>query len=167
MQFTIWTKNKGDADAEAWPEEYSKPVDDPEEWAKDTIKYFNNTLHPGEPERVLVKVVVESNAKPLRIEHSWRKTNLVTLMDMTDRYLCSVCGAKGTRFGLGGPVLADRKKQAQCIETPASRDKTDDFDKQVFASYLRSQERRAKVGKKKEPIVREVVWTKRLRKAVG
>ncbi len=49
-----------------------------------------------------------------KMEHQWEKTNLVTIaahkgVGMHDVYKCKECGATAKRFGIGGPIIRDKK----------------------------------------------------------
>jgi hypothetical protein len=102
------------ADEEAtWEEPYDKAVD-PQAWAKDTIDKFNAGLRPGEKPRVLVDVIVTGESQQL--DHTWEKTNLVTIAkgnQLYDTCQCTVCGITGKRFGLGSPARDPKYKAAK------------------------------------------------------
>ena len=111
MMFTLWNKYVGEPDSKAWPEDYNKPVDDPEAWCRETIEKFNSTLRLGELEREFVRVEIKPNNVPLR--HVWHKTNLVTIMERNDNYdtyRCELCGITAKRHGIGGDTIPDRKR---------------------------------------------------------
>jgi len=85
---------------------------------EEIIQEFNNTLLPNERARKLIDYeILEGENKP----HTWRKTNLVTILRsgmQYDTYRCKECGATGKRFGLGGNIVLDKKykKQIYCKE---------------------------------------------------
>lgn len=91
-------------------EEYTENVEDPREWAEQTIKNFNNTLRKGESSRTLLDVVVLDSGQD---KHHWEKTNFATItggrLPPHDKYKCSVCGITGKRFGLSDSVVHDSK----------------------------------------------------------
>lgn len=114
-QFTIRVKDVGTSDDTAWDEQYNKIVDDPQMWAVDTIAKFNASLRPAEKARVLVSVTIESNGQPL--QHSWSKTNAVTIIKggrIYDTYVCTHCGATGKRLGVEEGVRVDAKMPKLC-----------------------------------------------------
>jgi hypothetical protein len=123
QQFTLWCKNEGDADDTAWPEPYTKDVRDPQKWGEQTIAKFNDTLHPGERARVLVRVEVAPNKT--KLSHDWRKTNAVTVMRgsrVYDTYRCHRCGGTGKRHGLEHGVKPDKGTLGWC-KVPAQNAK--------------------------------------------
>ncbi len=63
MKFKILVKHIGEDDGQAWEEEYDKNTQDSEKWAEDIIKWFNETLRPGEKPRELVNVIILDNKK--------------------------------------------------------------------------------------------------------
>jgi len=108
MKFRILVSN-GDR---CWPEDYDKRVDDPYEWAKRTIKRFNDTCVEGEKSRRLlcIRVLDEESFA----EHTWEKTNLFTIMpECYDTCKCKICGITGRRYGLSGSVVFDKKYKAK------------------------------------------------------
>ena len=79
------------------------------------IDDFNNTLRPGERKRVLLFAWPLSDTKGKL--HTWYKSKPVTIVkggQVYDEYTCSVCKAKGKRFGLSEVVTPDRKNQINC-----------------------------------------------------
>ena len=55
-KFTLVVANK-ETPEETWEENYTVDTDNPQEWAKSTIQFFNSTLRPYEKERTLVDVI--------------------------------------------------------------------------------------------------------------
>ena len=119
MKFRIRTKKVGTSDDTAWWETYEKDTQDPTQWGKDIIDYFNSTLHPGESARVFIEaeIIDEETGDP---EHSWNKTNSVTIVKGSTNYdtvKCSRCGVTGKRYGLGrGTINFDRKFKPKVYE---------------------------------------------------
>jgi len=114
MKFRLIVK---DESREPWHEDYDKShindLSEAEAWAKDTIERFNATLQPHETPREVVRVEV------LDLEgddHSWVKTNIVTIIDSKGNYdtvECASCGITGRRHGLGlSGIRRDRKFKA-------------------------------------------------------
>lgn len=111
MMFTLWSKDVDQPDSTAWSEDYNEDVDDPRAWAEETLARFNATLRRGERPRVLLRVEVKPNDKPLK--HVWHKTNLITIIvrnDNYDTYQCERCGMTAKRHGIGGDFIPDRKR---------------------------------------------------------
>ena len=52
MLFRILVK----AGSKKWWESYNEDIDDPYIWAKETVKWFNQTLKPYEQKRMLLRV---------------------------------------------------------------------------------------------------------------
>lgn len=115
VQFTIWVKNADQPDDRAWAEPYTRFVCDPEACARDMIDYFNTGCRPGEPKRVVVRVVVESNDTGL--PHEWEKSNLMTVAhrgSMFDKYRCKRCDGTSRRYGLEEVFVLDAKVPKWC-----------------------------------------------------
>jgi hypothetical protein len=116
VQFTIWVKDEGRSDELAWAEQYTRFVRDPNAWALELLAYFNSSCRPGEPKRVLVRLVVESNDTGL--PHEWSKSNLVTVVrkggGSFDAYRCKRCGGTSKRFGLAPVFELDAKVPKWC-----------------------------------------------------
>jgi len=103
-----------------WTEEYDKDVADPHKWALNTIANFNASLRSGERPRTVVDVIILGESE--NYEHTWEKSNLVTIVKggrMYDTARCTRCGVTGKRYSLSGTVTLDPKfkaaKYAQCI----------------------------------------------------
>jgi hypothetical protein len=102
------------ATGRSWKEQFDRPniitLAEAEDWAKATIRKFNETLRPRELPRILVSVVLDGDSE----SHLWMKTNLVTISDpklgLYDTLECRVCGITGKRFGLGRSGIARDKK---------------------------------------------------------
>jgi hypothetical protein len=83
--------------------------------ARALVKWFNETLRPGERERAFhaARVIGES------IAHQWEKTSLVTTTSssgrMFDKMKCRVCGITGRRYGLDS-VTRDAKYRSRKYE---------------------------------------------------
>lgn len=98
-----------------WEEPYTEVVTSPEQWAKETIERFNDTLKPGERARELLGVeIITAEARPIR--HNWAKQNLITQHTarhgIHDVMKCETCGITGKRFRLGADTTRDPKYRA-------------------------------------------------------
>ena len=96
-----------------WFEEYDEDTNDVEQWGKDTIEYFNSTSRPNECARKLLEVIVLD--KDSIEKHSWKKTNLVTIIKGSmpyDTQKCQRCGITGKRYGLSETTKLDAKYKA-------------------------------------------------------
>jgi hypothetical protein len=120
MRFTI---KVSDGQSE-WEEPYDKEeVTNPQEWAEETIAWFNTTLRPGERARTLLGVTVQgesTKAENSSVEHDWEKSNLVTIMGRGrsyDTYRCRNCGVTGKRLFLDSPVIIDPKFKAKVYQS--------------------------------------------------
>lgn len=95
MKFIITVKNQDSQ----WEETYDKNVEDPHQWAKDTVARFNDTLRPHELPRELVSVNVVSKVND---HHRWEKrTNGQSVLfrgRIADLMYCADCGITGKRF---------------------------------------------------------------------
>ena len=106
-------------------ETYDKDIQDPEEWAKSTIEYFNGTLRPGESKRKLLKVeMIDTHSSDK--QHKWIKS--VTGMSasfrgrVVDLMFCDRCGITGKRYGLSSTVTVDSKYRSKAYrECPGKR----------------------------------------------
>ena len=102
MKFQCRVTYASDLDgSKVWVETYEEDVVDAEEWAKDTIRHFNNTLRPHEVARRLISVKV-IDADSIK-DHDWSKQNLYTLTSPQgafDKVKCSRCGIVARRYGL-------------------------------------------------------------------
>lgn len=98
-----------------WWEEFDVDTDDAEQWAKDTVKNFNQTRRPGELRRTVLDVEVVDMYSIKK--HKYEKTNLVTKADKTGMYdtvECSRCGVTARRYGIvDQQIVIDRKFKAQ------------------------------------------------------
>lgn len=109
-----------------WNEEYTAKTDNPEQWGRDIVAFFNRTLRPGESPREFVGLIGDVVEVPPP-EHAWFKTTAMTQNHATkipfDRMQCERCGITGKRFGIGRPVTRDSvwraKVYAQCDTTIA------------------------------------------------
>ena len=110
MKFKIKCAHTVEPD-ETWGEDYDKDILDAEEWAKETVAGFNQTLRPGERERMLlaVEVLDSDNAK----FHEWiKRTDGMSISfrgRIADLVYCAKCGITGKRFGLSSTVFIDSK----------------------------------------------------------
>lgn len=109
-EFTITICNT-ETPEKTWKEEYTKDlqtIETIEEWARDTIQEWNDTLRPHEKERTFIsaRIINHLTKDPA---HLWsEKKNLVTKMNMHggsyDEFTCLKCGVEGKRYGLGQHV---------------------------------------------------------------
>lgn len=118
MKFKISVKNAGYPDSSAWWEEIDENIKDAKAYAKTLIDDFNNTLRPNEQPRELLEVVVLDAES--RKQHSWSKTNLITIQPRRgasyDTYECQICGVTGRRYGLAESVTIDKKYSANVYQ---------------------------------------------------
>ena len=107
MEFKIVVSNGN----EEWEESYSENVEDPHKWAKDTIKFFNSTLKPGEKPRTLVSVIISDNSN--KKHHKWiKRTDGMSKSfrgSIVDFMYCDCCGITGKRYGTNGRIKIDSK----------------------------------------------------------
>ena len=107
MKFRIHVK---DAQSDWW-EDYDKDIDSPEDEGKKFVKYYNDTLRPGELKRefIAAQVVEEGNAK----FHRWVKlTSGMSAQfrgNVVDMMRCERCGITGKRYGLFPQITFDSK----------------------------------------------------------
>lgn len=101
MKFRIKVRNA--RTPEGWWEEYAKDeVTDPEEWGRDLVQQYNDSLREGEIPREFIAAEV-LNAAAGSEEHAWEKQNLSTIFDGRNIYdvlKCKRCGATAKRYGL-------------------------------------------------------------------
>ena len=108
MKFKILVRTEN---GQEWWEEYDKDIKNAQEWAKDTIDYFNNTLSPREKLRQLIKVEIldESNER----HHRWvKRTDGMSVTfrgQIVDLMFCERCRITGKREGLNDFVKIDSK----------------------------------------------------------
>lgn len=122
--FTIWITNA--LRAKEWAERYQVATPDPEQYAKDLIKWFNSTLRPHESKRRVVRVEVHGDVVPP--DHKWTKKTIMTQMFRQRPYdpmYCERCGVTGKRYGLNSHVKRDSKYRAKlfarCDTTMAAK----------------------------------------------
>ncbi|RME95488.1 MAG: hypothetical protein D6772_13125 [Bacteroidetes bacterium] len=61
MKFRIQTTDGTDT----WWEYYTKDIADPDQWGRETVESFNNTLHPGEKPRTFIQSeILDADAMP-------------------------------------------------------------------------------------------------------
>jgi hypothetical protein len=114
MKFRIKVKYQGDDDNKFWWEPEERDVKDPEEWGKNIINLFNETLREGERPRTFLgtEIIDATSVK----DHTWRKTNLVTIIKsgrLYDTYQCEKCKITAKRFGLSPGFTRDPDSQAK------------------------------------------------------
>ena len=114
MKFRIFIKT----DSREWFEDYDENTDNPEEWAKNIIAFFNSTLKPGEKKRTLlsVEVIGKENTK-----HDWVKYTGGMSVNFrgsnVDVMFCNKCGITGKRFGMSKTVKIDSKYSKKVFRT--------------------------------------------------
>lgn len=123
MNFSIQVKNStgGEPWTENFNEDHVQTQAEAEEWAKNTLEYFNRTCGPGEPRREIISVTIGEGSAPEK--HHWLKVNLVTLSDhrgMFDKVRCPKCGAEARRYGLTRIARGKKWKAAKWENCPAS-----------------------------------------------
>ncbi|HEB27876.1 MAG TPA: hypothetical protein ENI05_08895 [Porticoccus sp.] len=106
---------------EPWHEPYDKPevtnLKEAQAWAKDTVKWFNETCQSGEQHRELHGVELDGPSEV----HEWYKLSLTTQLgsgrlsgQSYDVMACENCDVTGKRFGLGeGGIKRDSKFRAK------------------------------------------------------
>ena len=115
MKF-IMTVGKLNGTGEPWEENENHPNIKTEtqarQWATDCIQRFNDTLRPKEEPRKLLAVSFPESQTASEI-HIWHKTNLVTQIirgAVFDTMMCSECGVKAKRYGVGNIVIDSEYK---------------------------------------------------------
>lgn len=108
MKFKILVQNQKGME---WWESYDKDVPDPQEWARETVAWYNEVLRPGELPRTLLKVeIIETSNDKF---HKWAKS--ITGMSVpfrgqtVDIMYCEKCGITGKRYGLAENIKIDSK----------------------------------------------------------
>ncbi len=113
MKFRIKVAKK-ESPQDFWWEEYTKNIDDPHQWGREIIEYYNNTrISENDPERVFLDAEVLNE---IASTHKWEKINLITQTRggcSFDRYLCLSCGITGKRFGISEKIQRDAKYKAK------------------------------------------------------
>ena len=105
-----------------------KSEEEANEWSARCIQRFNDTLRPGERERVLVRVVFDHPENQELQQHSWEKTNLYTVLDprlgLYDTLACTSCGITAKRYGMSH-IKIDSKYRAKAYKQcpPAVKNK--------------------------------------------
>lgn len=84
-----------------------------EDWALQLIKHFNETLHPGESRREVVRTEIAG----VSTAHDWyKRTDGMSARiggRIVDVFECSKCGITGKRAGLSSIVKRDSKYRAK------------------------------------------------------
>lgn len=129
MRFKLYWRHPGSKGEVG--ETYEKETDDPEQWSRDIITWFNATLRPHEKKREFVRCEVEGEIPPKN--HKWFKVSAMTKSMIGgarhgspyDAMQCERCGVTGKRFGLAPHVRIDSKFKnkvfKRCDETLAAQ----------------------------------------------
>lgn len=104
---------------EPWTEEYDlEDSVDPEEWARETVERFNETLRPHEKLRKVLRV--EKLGASLHKNHVWTKVSVMGQSGpggrIFDRMKCETCSVTGKRYGLGSSVKRDSEFRQPAFE---------------------------------------------------
>ena len=119
MKFRI---KSSDGEKEWW-EDYDEAIDDPDKWAKETLRQFNNDLKSYEKPRTLLAVEILDR---VNTHHDWVKRtdgmSVIVRGECVDLMFCSRCKVTGKRHGLSVAVKRDAKwrakKYERCQEAP-------------------------------------------------
>lgn len=112
-----------------WNEDYTARTDNPEQWGRDIVAFWNRTLRPHETPREFVSVTVHGEVPPP--EHDWFKVTAMTQQRGDngrpfDKMQCERCGVTGKRFGISATVNLDSvwraKVYRQCDTTIAHQE---------------------------------------------
>jgi len=122
MKFTLWWKHPGQKDSAAMSETHEQVTEDPVQWSKDILAWFNRTLRPHERKRLFVRCDIVGEVPPA--EHKWVKVTAMTKTmsggprhgQMYDSMECERCGVTGKRYGLGPYVKLDHKFKATAFK---------------------------------------------------
>lgn len=112
-KFRVYIKNKGDPDSSMWHETYTKD-EDPEEYGRKAVDYWNASIRPHEKARVFIRAELIDDDVPA-VEHQWEKQNAMTRERngrMFDILKCRVCGITAKRYGVNH-VMADSQYRAK------------------------------------------------------
>jgi len=91
-------------------EEYNKNVEDPREWAKRTVNFFNETLRPDEKPREFVDGIVPGSRNDKHEWAKWTHGMSVCFRDtLVDLMYCKRCGITGKRYRMSSHVKIDSK----------------------------------------------------------
>lgn len=102
---------------DCWTELEEVDTKDPQEYAENIVRLFNNSLKPGEKKRILLRVEILDKEGVLH--HTWEKSNLFTITERGlsyDVYQCKRCKITGKRFGLDRTVKRDPKFKAEVYQ---------------------------------------------------
>lgn len=112
QDFTIYVRSL--RSGKEWGERYQKETDNPEQWGRDLIAWFNSTTRTSESKRKFIRVEIHGEVPPP--EHAWSKTSLVTQQHagrMFDKMKCERCGITGKRFRLNQNIKRDSEFRAK------------------------------------------------------
>lgn len=90
-------------------------------FGQNVINGFNHFLRPGEQKRHFTGNVEMLGPSE---KHTWRKTNLVTIIKGSQAYdtmRCEVCGATGKRHGLGASGVTLDREYKKLIICPGKK----------------------------------------------
>lgn len=126
MKFRILVRVSSGAE---WWEEYDEETDNPDQWGKDIVKFFNSTLREGERPRTFIRAEVIDTAKSEGIvqqSHDWvkdiRGMSVYFRGHVVDIMYCNKCGITGKRYGLSSRVRRDSKYRSKKYEYCSCKD---------------------------------------------
>ena len=123
MKFRILVRVSSGAE---WWEEYDEETDNPDQWGKDIVKFFNSTLREGERPRTFIRaeaikvVKCEDESIAVRQPHDWDKDirgmSVYFRGQVVDIMYCKKCGITGKRYGLSSHIRRDSKYRSKKYE---------------------------------------------------
>lgn len=112
-------KGYGNNTEDYWEDAETIGNETPMQCAERIVKFFNDTLRPGETPRKVVEAKEVTNEESNYVkQHDWAKTNLFTKIKRHiswDEYVCLNCNATGKIYHLGGDVVLDYKSRGKKI----------------------------------------------------